>query len=143
VLVVRDSLVGLMLDDGFAALPTDEHIVFDSTLYVPPLGTQNRRIDGELGRYQLDLGDGYLLHGTPRPETIGTAATHGCVRLYDEDLEWLFENVPVGARVYIYRPVRPVVILRERSDRGRETIPGWAASIAVRAPLPRSLRSLG
>ena len=102
-LVVRDSLVGLLHQGGiFAALPTDEHIVFDSTLFVPPLATRNRRIEGELGRFQLDMGNGYLLHGTPREHTIGTATTHGCVRLREEDVTWLYENIPVGTRVYIY-----------------------------------------
>jgi lipoprotein-anchoring transpeptidase ErfK/SrfK len=28
--------------------------------------------------------------------------THGCVRLADDDIEWLYENVPVGTKVYIY-----------------------------------------
>lgn len=101
-LVVRDNMAGLLLPEGFAPLPVDEHIVFDSTLYIPPLGTLNRRIEGELGLYQLDMGGGYLLHGTPRGESIGTASTHGCVRLRDEDIEWLYENVPVGTKVYIY-----------------------------------------
>jgi lipoprotein-anchoring transpeptidase ErfK/SrfK len=101
-LVVRDSLVGVMMPDGFAPLPVEEHIVFDETLYVPPLGTQNRLIEGELGLYQLDLGDGYLLHGTPHEESIGFATTHGCVRLRGQDIEWLFANVPVGTPVYLY-----------------------------------------
>jgi hypothetical protein len=101
-LVVRDSLVGVMLPDGFAPLPVEEHIVFDETLYVPPLGTRNRLIEGELGLYQLDLGDGYLLHGTPHEESIGWATTHGCVRLRGHDIEWLFANVPVGTAVYLY-----------------------------------------
>jgi L,D-transpeptidase-like protein len=102
-LVVRDSAVGVLFTDGvFAPLPLDEEIVFDSTLYIPPVGTKNRRIEGELGRYRLDLGNGYLLHGTPHEETIGTAATHGCIRLKGEDIEWLFENVPIGTKVFIY-----------------------------------------
>jgi lipoprotein-anchoring transpeptidase ErfK/SrfK len=101
-LVVRDSLVGVMLPDGFAPLPVEEHIVFDETLYVPPHGTRNRLIEGELGVYQLDLGDGYLLHGTPHEESIGWATTHGCVRLRGHDIEWLFANVPVGTAVYLY-----------------------------------------
>lgn len=101
-LVVRDDMAGLLLDDGFAPLPVDEHIVFDSTLFIPPLGTINRRIDGELGAYQLDMGSGYLLHGTPRGESIGTATTHGCVRLREDDIAWLYERIPVGTRVYIY-----------------------------------------
>lgn len=102
-LVVRDSLVGVVGKDAkFYELPVDEHIVFDSTLYVPPTGTKNRRVEGELGKYRLDLGEGYLLHGTPDKESIGFAATHGCVRLRDEDIEWLYTYVPVGTKVFIY-----------------------------------------
>ena len=102
-LVVRDQLVGTLgADSVFTPLPTDEEIIFGNTLYVPPLGTKNREIDGELGRYRLMLGDGYLLHGTPHEESIGRAATHGCVRLLDDDIEWLYYNVPVGTKVYLY-----------------------------------------
>ena len=103
-LTVRDSLVGVVFPDSgnvFEPLPVDEEIVFDETLFVPPIGTKNRALDGELGRFRLDLGDGYQIHGTPREETVGTATTHGCVRLRDEDLEWLYENVPVGTKVYV------------------------------------------
>lgn len=103
VLAVRDGEAGLLRPDGsFAALPRDEEIVFDSTLYIPPMNTLNRAVDGELGRYQLDLGDGYLIHGTPRKESIGTATTHGCVRLDDAQIEWLYTHVPAGTPVYIY-----------------------------------------
>ena len=103
-LVVRKGLAGVILPGStrFNPLPTDEHIVFDNKLYVPPLGSQNRRVEGELGPYGLDLGEGYLLHGTPHKTTIGTASTHGCVRLRDEDITWLYENVPVGTKVYVY-----------------------------------------
>jgi hypothetical protein len=101
-LTVRDGYVGLIENGQFAAMPTDEHIVFDNTLYVPPLGSQNRKVEGELGKYRLILGDGFLLHGTPYKNSIGLAATHGCVRLRDEDIEWLYEHVPVGTKVYIY-----------------------------------------
>lgn len=101
-LVVRDSLVGVIMPDGFAPLPVDEHVVFDETLYVPPMGTRNRLIDGVLGTYQLDMGEGYLLHGTPQEESIGFATTHGCIRLRGHDIEWLFANVPVGTAVYLY-----------------------------------------
>jgi len=57
---------------------------------------------GELGHYRLALGDGYMLHGTPYKASIGSSVTHGCIRLHDEDIEWLYENVPVGTRVYLY-----------------------------------------
>jgi hypothetical protein len=101
-LTVRDGMVGVLESGQFASLPTDEHIVFDNTLFIPPSGSKNRKIEGELGRYRLDLGEGYLLHGTPYKDSIGLAATHGCVRLRDEDIEWLYAHVPVGTPVYIY-----------------------------------------
>jgi hypothetical protein len=102
-LEVRHDEVGLnTIANGFQPLPTDEEIIFDSTLYIPPTGTKNRRIQGELGRYRLELGDGYLLHGTPHTESIGLPSTHGCIRLGDEDIEWLYRHVPAGTAVFIY-----------------------------------------
>ena len=102
-LEVRNDQVGVVDANGeFAVLPTDEEIIFDSTLFVPPVGTLNRRIDGELGHHMLDTGNGFLLHGTPHKSSIGTAATHGCIRLRDEDIAWLYDMMPVGTRVYIY-----------------------------------------
>ena len=103
-LEVREDQVGVVdaRTGEFAFLPTDEEVIFDGTLFVPPVGTLNRRIEGELGRHMLDTGNGFLLHGTPHKASIGTAATHGCIRLRDEDIEWLYDMVPVGTRVYIY-----------------------------------------
>lgn len=101
-ITVRGNQVGVIDADGFAPFPTTLHIIVGETLYVPPIGTDNRRVSGTLGKFKLNLGDGYMLHGTPDQNSIGLAATHGCVRLRDEDIEWLYENVPVGAKVYIY-----------------------------------------
>jgi L,D-transpeptidase catalytic domain len=101
-LTMKNGVAGVIDHGDFAELPTDEHIVFDNTLFVPPMGSKNRKVEGELGKYRLLLGDGYLLHGTPYKESIGLAATHGCVRMRDEDIEWLYEHVPVGTKVYIY-----------------------------------------
>jgi lipoprotein-anchoring transpeptidase ErfK/SrfK len=86
----------------FVPLVLDMHVVFDNTIFVPPIGTKHRSIEGQLGHYRLKLGDGYQLHGTPFAKSIGTSATHGCVRLHDEDIEWLYNNVPVGTKVYLY-----------------------------------------
>ena len=56
--------------------------------------------DNPLGRHALYLGHaGYLIHGTNRPYGIGMRVTHGCVRLYPEDVEELFGRVPVGTKV--------------------------------------------
>jgi L,D-transpeptidase YbiS len=64
--------------------------------------SKNRKAEGELGNYRLNLGDGYFPHGTPYKESIAMAAAHGCVRLRDERIEWLYDHVPVGTRVYIH-----------------------------------------
>lgn len=104
ILTSRRDEVGIVRpgSKSFVPLALDEHVVFDNTLFIPPQGTKHRSIQGELGHYRLDLGDGYLLHGTPYARSIGAAVTHGCVRLADDDIEWLYENVPVGTKVYIY-----------------------------------------
>ena len=57
--------------------------------------------EGVLGEYALDLGDGYLIHGTLFERALGLHVTHGCVRVGAKDLEALFKQVPVGTRVYI------------------------------------------
>ena len=41
------------------------------------------------------------IHGTPQPWTVGTAASHGCIRMYMSEVEWLFERVRVGSPVFI------------------------------------------
>lgn len=99
---VRSGVVGHRLANG-AWIPWEpgQEVVINGILFVPPLGTENRRVRGELGAYKLDLGDGYLIHGTPHKDSIGTAATHGCIRVPDEALRTLWERVPVGARVLI------------------------------------------
>lgn len=102
ILTVRDGQAGVIQNGKFDTLPTDEHIVFGDTLFVPPLGSKNRKVEGELGKFRLDMGEGFLLHGTPYKESIGMAATHGCVRMRDEDIEWLYDHIPVGTKVYIY-----------------------------------------
>ncbi len=46
---------------------------------------------------------GIGIHGTPQPWTIGTAASHGCIRMYMRQVEWLFERVDIGTTVFIVR----------------------------------------
>lgn len=56
-----------------------------------PLGTRWMGFDKE----------GYGLHGTSKPEEIGQFATLGCVRMLNEDIETLFEILPVGTEVTV------------------------------------------
>ena len=60
--------------------------------------------DNPLGEYAMRLaihpGD-YLIHGTNNPQAVGMAVTHGCIRMYPEDIEALFKIVPVGTKVWL------------------------------------------
>ena len=77
-------------------------IVFDGKIIIPPFGTNQRKYKDVLGTHRLYLGDGYALHGTNNPSSIGQAVSHGCVRLRNEDIAFLYQIVPVGTPVYIY-----------------------------------------
>lgn len=58
--------------------------------------------DNPLGQHALYLDlPSYLLHGTNRPYGIGMRVTHGCIRLYPEDVSRLYDSVAVGTRVTI------------------------------------------
>jgi lipoprotein-anchoring transpeptidase ErfK/SrfK len=46
-------------------------------------------------------GDRLAIHGTPNPETVGTAASLGCMRAYEPDIRALMRRVPLGAPVFI------------------------------------------
>jgi L,D-transpeptidase ErfK/SrfK len=63
-----------------------------------------------LGEYKMRLavGDGtYEIHGTNNPVAIGLSVTHGCIRMYSDDVADLFRQVPVGTRVWlINEPVK-------------------------------------
>ncbi len=69
---------------------------------IPPPDDPSRRAEGELGAYVLNLGDGYLIHGTKNEELLGSAVSHGCVRLGAENLEKLYNAAPIGTKVFIY-----------------------------------------
>jgi len=64
--------------------------------------------DNPLGAYKImtDL-QGYLIHGTNRPWGVGRRVSHGCIRLYPEDIIRLYGKVKPGDRVEIvYQPVK-------------------------------------
>jgi L,D-transpeptidase ErfK/SrfK len=55
-----------------------------------------------LGEYAMGFGNGYFLHGTLYTRLLGRNATHGCVRLGDEDLEVVNKAVTVGTKIFIF-----------------------------------------
>jgi L,D-transpeptidase ErfK/SrfK len=71
--------------------------------YKPPArDSPDRYDDFSLGDYGLYLGDGYIIHGTVFQSLLGQRVTHGCIRMGDADLEFLYKTVPIGTRVYLY-----------------------------------------
>ena len=87
--------------------------------WIPPKSLQMDRIaNGEqpypsivppgptnpLGRHAMRLsivGGSYLIHGTIKPFGVGMRVSSGCVRMYPEDIEALFDKVPVGTQVQV------------------------------------------
>ncbi len=56
--------------------------------------------DNPLGAYAMTLSlPGYLIHGTNKPAGVGMRSSHGCIRLYPEDIEALFGRVARGTAV--------------------------------------------
>jgi L,D-transpeptidase ErfK/SrfK len=69
--------------------------------------------DNPLGAYAMRLGitpGAYLIHGTNNPIAVGMAITHGCIRMYPEDIEALFPLVPVNTPVWLVN--EPVKVAR-------------------------------
>ena len=56
-----------------------------------------------LGTRWIGFGDSVGFHGTPYPDTVGTKASHGCMRMTIPDIEDLYERVNVGTQVCIFK----------------------------------------
>ncbi len=87
--------------------------------------------DNPLGNFAMGLSmPGYLIHGTNKPAGVGMRVSHGCIRLYPEDIEALFDRVPSGT---------PVNIIDE------PVLAGWRDGelyLEVHAPLAEDERDL-
>jgi len=58
--------------------------------------------DNPLGKYKFTLGwPSYLIHGTNKPYGVGLRSSHGCIRLYPEDIQKFYESVPLGTQVRV------------------------------------------
>lgn len=97
-----------------------------------------------LGAFALDLGwDQYVIHGTNKPFGIGRRVSHGCIRLYPEDIARLFEEVSIGARVTVvdqpvkigwsgrdlYLEVHPTQSQTDEIEKGRRPTPEPVADL--------------
>jgi L,D-transpeptidase ErfK/SrfK len=58
--------------------------------------------DNPLGAFAMNLGwPSYLMHGTNKPAGVGMRASHGCIRLYPEDIATIFPMLPIGTKVTV------------------------------------------
>jgi L,D-transpeptidase ErfK/SrfK len=58
--------------------------------------------DNPLGQYAFRLGwPSYLIHGTNKPYGVGMRSSHGCMRLYPEDIAEFFDLIPIGTKVTV------------------------------------------
>ena len=71
--------------------------------------------DNPLGRYAFYLGwPTYMIHGTNKPAGVGLRSSHGCIRLYPEDIAQLFELAPIGTQRARREPAVRVRLARRR-----------------------------
>jgi len=63
--------------------------------------------ENPLGRYWIGFwtdGNNWIgFHGTPTPKSVGTAASHGCIRMYNKDIAELFPQITLGTSVTVRR----------------------------------------
>ncbi len=58
--------------------------------------------ENPFGKYALRLGTSeYLIHGTNKRLGIGMRASSGCIRMFDDDIKWMYEHVPLNTKVRI------------------------------------------
>lgn len=98
--------------------------------------------DNPLGGYWLQLSDGYGIHGTNKPFGVGRRVSHGCIRLYPEDIKVIFALVEPGVKVMIVdEPVKTgiyndhVYVEIHRSDRNDDELLRIAMDKISRKPL--------
>jgi len=88
--------------DNFPVWKKPDWAFIEENEKIPSPNDPRRFEEGVLGQYALDIGDAYMLHGTLYKRTLGEYVSHGCVRLDDPDIEFLYNNSQRGTEVYIF-----------------------------------------
>lgn len=102
VMKVKGDTVVVSDSSGEHELPPGQVFTAGDAVVIPPVDTKQRHFDKVLGKYRLELGDGYGIHGTDEPDKLGQSVSHGCVRLGDDDIARLYAMANVGDTVIIY-----------------------------------------
>jgi L,D-transpeptidase ErfK/SrfK len=110
---VQTFPVGIGVDGRTTPLSTTRVVAkeVDPTWYPPPSIRAERPElpaaigpgpDDPLGKYALRLGwKNYLIHDTNKPDGVGRNVSHGCIHLYPEDIERLFNETDIGTQVRV------------------------------------------
>ena len=69
---------------------------------IPAFDAPERRVEGELGAAALYLTREIAIHGTDRPDLLGQPISHGCIRMSNDDVLRLYEQLEVGTPVVIH-----------------------------------------
>jgi hypothetical protein len=96
------DVVKVLPDGAVERFAPGKEVVIGGQVIIPPFGTRQRSYKNVLGAYRLNFGEGYGIHGTDQPRSIGQAASHGCIRMRNEDISRLVALVDVGTPVYIF-----------------------------------------
>jgi lipoprotein-anchoring transpeptidase ErfK/SrfK len=91
--------VGRMKKDPLWYAP-DWHFI-ENRQSVPPRDSPQRYIPGALGDYALYIDDEIAIHGTRDRASVGRASSHGCLRMYNEDITVVFSLVRLGTKVIV------------------------------------------
>jgi lipoprotein-anchoring transpeptidase ErfK/SrfK len=93
----RAEIDGAYVEPGWSPTPEIKRDNPDLPDLIPGGAPNN-----PMGARALTLSGGeYAIHGTNRPESIGTYASYGCIRMFNEDIVHLFERVKVGTEVIV------------------------------------------
>jgi lipoprotein-anchoring transpeptidase ErfK/SrfK len=88
--------------NALSGYPAGQIPIRGNNVIIPPWGSPQRQYRGTLGAAKLEMYDGYYFHGTDNENSVGDAASHGCLRMLRDDVLWMYHNVPTGTAVYIY-----------------------------------------
>lgn len=91
--------VGRMKKDPVWFAP-DWHFL-EKGLPVPPRDSPQRYVPGALGDYALYIDDEIAIHGTRDRASVGRASSHGCLRMFNEDIAVVYGLVVIGTKVIV------------------------------------------
>ena len=69
--------------------------------YRADIDAGNRCFRGSLGKYALNIGNSYAIHGTSNPASIGKKISHGCIRVLNSDAKYLYRLMQKDDKVII------------------------------------------